>query len=281
MLKETKKLEKEKEKEKEKLFDFLKTLSNFEIEEIKTYLINNRKDLYGYYKDLLKEFLEQKKEVKEVEEVETEKYEPPTKKKITKSSIVEEVKPVEEDKELKKLYELLDRRTKQKEESKKKGDIEDVIFKNSLIIPIREKIIDLEINILKQQIKDLTDKKEKLVKYMNDKTAEEIKLKTKGGKPLTKQHQQTIIAGLNKSYFKEMIKTIDEIDLTLKELEKKYKYLLFESSFYSHKKRQDSNRYLYSFFDKGLEKFKDLEYYSNFTKEEINEILELEKEFNK
>jgi hypothetical protein len=174
MLKETKKLEKEKEKEKEKLFDFLKTLSNFEIEEIKTYLNTNFKSLYGYYRDLLKEFLEQKKEVKPVEEVETEKYEPPTKKKITKSSIVEEVK----------------------EEKPKTTE---------------------------DQIKDLEDKKENLIQYMNDETtrAEQIAKDKKGVKTLTKQHRQTIIAGLNKSFFKEIIKTIDEIDLTLKELENK------------------------------------------------------------
>lgn len=165
MLKETKKLELEKEKEKEKLFDYLKTLSDFEIGEIKTYLKNHYKSLYSYYKELLEEFLNQNKPVEKVEEKEPEKYEPP-KKKIEKSPIVEEDKTA-------------------------------------------------------IQIKDLMDKKEKLIKYMNDKTAEEIKLKETGGKPLTKQHQQTIIAGLNKSYFKSIIKTIDEIDLTLKELEKK------------------------------------------------------------
>jgi hypothetical protein len=347
MLKETKKLELEKEKEKEKLFDYLKTLSNFEIEEIKTYIKNNFKSLYRGEKDLLKEFLDQNKPFEKVEEKEPEKYEPP-KKKIAVSPIVEEEKQVrqphieamleerkkqskiEYEKELERqpiLKKIIEKQEELEKEHAKQYIITipnkqllsflaksgvryeksfrekhnknfsqlhlyldfnvlkdrltqfpvkikisyevyystlELVFDDAFQSTIRNKdFIDLLLNaepvknpigeikpaeVLEEtlpkkerlkreklkkeketveedktaiQIKDLKDKKEKLIKYMNDKTTEEIKLKETGGKPLTKQHQQTIIAGLNKSYFKQIIKTIDEIDLTLKELEKK------------------------------------------------------------
>ena len=334
MLKETKKLELEKEKEKEKLFDYLKTLSDFEIQEIKTYF-KNSKHLFSGVKDLLKEFLDQNKPVEKVEEKEPEKYEPP-KKKIALSPIVEAMleerkkeSKIEYEKELERQPILKKIREKQEELEKEhakqyiitipnkqllsflaKSGVRyeksfrekhnknfselhfylfsvlkdrltqfpvkikisyevyystlELVFDDAFQSTIRDKdFIDLLLNaepvknpigeikpaeVLEEtlpkkerlkreklkkeketveedktaiQIKDLKDKKEKLIKYMNDKTAEEIKLKETGGKPLTKQHQQTIIAGLNKSYFKQIIKTIDEIDLTLKELEKK------------------------------------------------------------